>query len=53
MGTTENITGILPVVVASGVALKFTESFLGKPKASKKSKSKTRAGYPSTQYRPW
>ena len=54
------VVGIIPVVVTSGVALKFTEAFLGKSKGvkssgkkSSKKASKAKQGYPSTQYRPW
>ena len=32
MGASEQITGILPAVVAGGVALKFTEGYLSKPR---------------------
>jgi hypothetical protein len=49
--TAEQITGLLPTVVAGGVAIKFTQSLFGKPSSSKKSKA--RKGYPSTKYRPW
>jgi len=35
MGASEQITGILPAVVAGGVALKFTEGFLSKPRGWK------------------
>jgi len=53
MSTSDQIVGILPAVVAGGVALKFTEGFLGKPSKTGKTKKKARKGYPSTQYRPW
>ena len=36
MGTADQITGIIPVVVAGGVALKFTQAVLGKQKRSSK-----------------
>jgi hypothetical protein len=50
-------SGLLGTVVVGGVAVKMTQSLFGNGgdnnnKQSKK-KSKTRVGYPSTQYRPW
>jgi sorbitol-specific phosphotransferase system component IIC len=51
----EQMTGIIPTVVAGGVVMKFTNAMIGTTKnvGNNKKKSKARVGYPSTQYRPW
>ena len=36
MSTTDQLTGLIPTVVAAGIALKFTQAALGKQKGSKK-----------------
>ncbi len=48
--------GIIPVIVAGGVALKFTEAFLGKPKGIKPSKKKRisrKSNKLNNKYSPW
>lgn len=52
MGTVESLTGIIPPVVAGGVALKFTQAALGRrKKASCPKRSKGRKL--SKKYSPW
>ena len=40
MGTTEQLTGLFPTIVAGGIALKFTEAALGKRKRTSRPKSR-------------
>jgi len=43
MGTTEQLTGIIPTVVAGGIAIKFTDTILNKKRSlSSKRKSKSK-----------
>ena len=52
MGTTGNLTGLLPTVVMAGVATKMTQSLLSKPAKTAKSKRLTSCRYPS-KHRPF
>ena len=55
MGTTENITGLLPTVIAGGIALKFTQGMLGKqrPNFKRAKRTKGKKNYPSNRYSPF
>ena len=46
MSTADQITGIIPTVVAGGVAIKFTQSLLGKPKRATRKKRTSKKNSP-------
>jgi len=49
------IAGLIPTVVSGGIALKFTEAFLSKPKGNKTSKKRRvskKSNRPGNKYSP-
>jgi len=46
MTVASQLTGIIPPVVAGGVALKFTKAALGSPRGKRKSKRKGKKNSP-------
>jgi len=46
MTVIDSLTGIIPPVIAGGVALKFTKAALGNPRGKRKSKRKGKKNSP-------
>jgi len=46
------LTGIIPTVVAGGVAMKFTKAFLGNGQRKSPKRSKGRGGRSGSRYSP-
>lgn len=53
MSAVDSLTGLFPTIVVAGTATKMTQSMFRNPITVSKKRSKARAGYPSTKYRPW